>query len=89
MEFTDLLRLDEGEFLNDNLIGFYMNYAFDQSEKNSRILPDSVYMFNTFFYSALTVKRASKGIDYAAVARWTRQVDLFTHDYIVIPINEE
>ena len=27
VDFDDLLRLDDGEFLNDNLIDFYMKYV--------------------------------------------------------------
>ena len=29
-----------------------------------------------------------RGINYQAVAKWTRSVDLFSYDYVVVPINE-
>lgn len=40
-----------------------------------------VYSFNTFFYPKLM----SGG--HAALKRWTRRVDLFGHDFIMIPVH--
>ena len=41
----------------------------------------SVHVFNTFFYP----KVMSNG--HQGVRRWTKQVDLFTMDYIIIPVH--
>ena len=40
-----------------------------------------VYAFNTFFYP----KVMSGG--QASVKRWTRKVDIFSYDYILIPVH--
>lgn len=82
--FDDLMRLDEEEFLNDNLINFYMTYLF----KQSKVSPNKVHFFNTFFYNRLRQNTGREYINYEAVKRWTRD-DIFTHDYIVVPINEQ
>lgn len=82
--FEDLIRLDEEEFLNDNLINFYMTYLF----KESKVSPSKVHLFNTFFYNRLKQNTGREYINYEAVKRWTRD-DIFTHDYIVVPINED
>jgi sentrin-specific protease 7 len=48
-----------------------------------------VYFFNTHFYTKLTEKAGRNIINYQAVARWTSRVDIFSYDYIVVPINEK
>jgi len=40
-----------------------------------------VYSFNTFFYP----KVLSGG--HQAVRRWTKQVDLFSYDYVLVPVH--
>jgi sentrin-specific protease 7 len=87
VDFLDLERLDEGEFLNDQLIDFYLLYLFNLKPQ----LADKVYIFNTHFFSTLTrkVPGQKSAINYSAVARWTAKEDLFGYDYIVVPINQE
>ncbi|KAH8732064.1 hypothetical protein GQ44DRAFT_722217 [Phaeosphaeriaceae sp. PMI808] len=86
VNFDDLLRLDEEEFLNDNLIDFYMEYLFQQS----KIPRNKVFFFNTYFFTQLTNNAGSKLINYKAVERWTSKanIDIFSYDYIVVPINQ-
>ena len=89
VEWEDLERLDEGEFLNDNLVSFYMRYLEQEFTEKSPELAKSVYFFNSFFYDRLTTThKGQKGINYEGVQRWTRGVDLFAYDYVVVPINE-
>ncbi|MCJ1465777.1 hypothetical protein MMC07_004396 [Pseudocyphellaria aurata] len=89
VEWIDLERLDEGEFLNDNLIAFYLRFLQDQLEERSPELAKRVYFFNTFFFASLTnTPRGKKGINYEAVQKWTRSVNIFSYDYVVVPINE-
>ncbi|KAK4985701.1 hypothetical protein LTR50_005793 [Elasticomyces elasticus] len=84
VDFQDLERLDDGQFLNDNLISFYLRYL----EESAPQLKDRVYFFNTFFYTALTTtKKGTRGFNYEAVQRWTKSLDIFDYRYIVIPIN--
>ncbi|KAL9009424.1 MAG: hypothetical protein Q9173_005548, partial [Seirophora scorigena] len=89
VEWSDIERLDEGEFLNDNLVAFYLRYLEHQAEQSDPSLSRKVYVFNTFFYERLTdTKPRHKGINYDAVRKWTRGVDLFTYDFVVVPVNE-
>lgn len=89
VDFPDLERLDEGQFLNDNLIGFYLRFLENQLEEKRPDLAKKVYFFNTFFFASLTnTQERQKLINYEAVQKWTRSVDIFTYDYIVVPINE-
>ncbi|KAL8799282.1 MAG: hypothetical protein Q9182_006019 [Xanthomendoza sp. 2 TL-2023] len=89
VEWKDLERLDEGEFLNDSLIAFYLRYLEYQAEQTDPTLVRKVYMFNSFFYDKLTsTKAGNKGINYDAVERWTRGIDVFTYDFVVVPVNE-
>ena len=90
VEWSDLERLDEGEFLNDNLISFYLRYLEQRLEEERPELAKRVYFFNTFFFATLTsAHKGRKRFNYEGVQKWTRSVDLFTYDYIVVPINEQ
>lgn len=89
VEWSDLERLDEGQFLNDNLVAFYLRYLEHRAEQRDPSISRKVYTFNTFFYERLTdTKRGDRGINYEAVRKWTRGVDLFTYDFVVVPVNE-
>ena len=90
VEWSDLERLDEGEFLNDNLIGFYLRYLEQRLEEERPELAKRIYFFNTFFFATLTnAHKGKKRFNYEGVQKWTRSVDLFTYDYIIVPINEQ
>ena len=85
VQFDDLKLLDEGEWINDTLIEFYIKWLFDKFN------PDEgrVYAFGTHFYTSLTtLNKGQRSINYENVKRWTSKVDLFTYDYVIIPINE-
>ncbi|KAL8828764.1 MAG: hypothetical protein Q9191_002399 [Dirinaria sp. TL-2023a] len=89
VEWADLERLDDGEFLNDNLIAFYLRYLEQQLEEKKPHIAKRIYFFNTFFYTNLTKHgRSHRNISYELVEKWTRNVDIFTYDYVVVPINE-
>ena len=90
VEWSDLERLDEGEFLNDNLISFYLRYLEQRLEEERPELAKRVYFFNTFFFATLTsAHKGRKRFNYEGVQKWTRSIDLFTFDYIIVPINEQ
>lgn len=85
----DLERLRDGEFLNDNLIGFYARFLEHYLERNKPEVSKRVYFFNSYFYATLTSPvKGKRGVNYQGVSKWTRNVDLFSHDYVVVPINE-
>ncbi|RDL36391.1 uncharacterized protein BP5553_05743 [Venustampulla echinocandica] len=85
----DIERLDEGEFLNDSLINFYIRWLQHGLEKSRPDLAKRIYFQNSFFYERLTSSaKGRRGINYEAVQRWTAKVDLFEKDYIVVPVCE-
>ena len=89
VEWEDLERLDEGEFLNDNLISFYLRFLEHQLETERPDVARRVYFFNSFFYERLTaLQKGQKGINYEGVQKWTRTIDLFAYDVVIVPINE-
>uniref|UniRef100_A0A1B0AVD8 Ubiquitin-like protease family profile domain-containing protein n=1 Tax=Glossina palpalis gambiensis TaxID=67801 RepID=A0A1B0AVD8_9MUSC len=78
----DLRTLYGCNWLNDQIINFYMNLLIDRGERNnskSNGLP-SVYAMNTFFFPRLLQA------GYGGVRRWTRKVDIFTKDILPIPL---
>ncbi|EXJ76515.1 uncharacterized protein A1O5_01023 [Cladophialophora psammophila CBS 110553] len=87
--FEDLRRLNDDEFLNDNLISFFMRYLETHMEKSKPELYKRIHFFNTYFYEALSKTKGRKsGINYDAVSRWTKNINLFSRDFIVVPVNE-
>ncbi|XP_062871514.1 sentrin-specific protease 1 [Trichomycterus rosablanca] len=74
----DLQTLSNLNWLNDEVINFYMNMLVERSKKPQ--LP-SVYTFNTFFFPKL------RSSGYSAVRRWTKKVDIFSVQIILVPIH--
>ena len=60
------------------IINFYMNMLMERSKEKG--LP-SVHAFNTFFFTKL------KTAGYQAVKRWTKKVDVFSVDILLVPIH--
>lgn len=90
VEWTDLGRLDEGEFFNDTLIEFYLRYLQHQIETERPELAKKIHFFNTFFFKNLTHKgKGQRRSNYELVERWTHGDEIFTKDYVVVPINED
>lgn len=98
----DYMCLAQDQFLNDVIIDFYLKYlvhdilTYSQREKT--------HIFSTFFYKRLTTKpsKVNKSSNphewdssltpaqkrHARVKTWTKNVNIFDKDYIVVPINE-
>uniref|UniRef100_A0A671QRQ9 Sentrin-specific protease 1-like n=1 Tax=Sinocyclocheilus anshuiensis TaxID=1608454 RepID=A0A671QRQ9_9TELE len=74
----DLQTLNHLNWLNDEVINFYMNLLVERSKQPN--LP-SAYTFNTFFFPKL--RRSG----YSAVRRWTKKVDIFSVDIILVPVH--
>lgn len=85
VDADDIVRLDEGQFLNDNLISFYIRHLQVKLERETPDVLRKVHIFSTFFFAKL---RSKGRIDYDGVKSWTAKLDLFSHDYIVVPVNE-
>eukprot|EP00871_Galdieria_phlegrea_P001757 jgi/Galph1/2582/GphlegSOOS_G1256.1 len=81
----DLCLLFPGKWLNDEIINFYM---FLLQERNERLWKKfshpKCYFFSSFFFSKLMFRGA---YDFFAVRKWTRKLNLFEFDKIIIPIN--
>uniref|UniRef100_A0A0R3RGZ8 ULP_PROTEASE domain-containing protein n=1 Tax=Elaeophora elaphi TaxID=1147741 RepID=A0A0R3RGZ8_9BILA len=75
----DLLTLKGLDWLNDEVINFYMNLICERSQSDESL--PKVYAFSTFFYSTLSTK------GYASVRRWTRKIDIFTYELLLIPVH--
>jgi len=90
VDIDDIARLDEGQFLNDNLVMFYLYHLQYKLQNEFPDIFKRVYFHNSFFYERLTSnsKRNKRGINYEAVERWTAKVDLLSYDYIIVPVNE-
>lgn len=86
VDLSDIARLDEGEFLNDNLITFYIRYLQEQLEKNKPQDFKRIHFFNTFFFEKLRQTRGK--VNYEGVKSWTSRFDLFGLDYVAVPVNE-
>lgn len=79
---TDIERLDEGQFLNDEIISFYAKYLHKKLEARNEQVAKKVYIFSSFFWEKLR----SSGYD--GVKGWTTKIDVTSFDYIVVPINQ-
>uniref|UniRef100_A0A224Z0T5 Sentrin-specific protease 1 n=1 Tax=Rhipicephalus zambeziensis TaxID=60191 RepID=A0A224Z0T5_9ACAR len=75
---ADMHTLSDSQWLNDEVVNFYMNLLMQRSEKEGS---PRVYAFNTFFFPKL----AKNG--HAALKRWTRTVDLFSFDILLVPLH--
>ncbi|ETN36807.1 uncharacterized protein HMPREF1541_09085, partial [Cyphellophora europaea CBS 101466] len=89
VDFGSLERLDDDEFLNDTLIGFFLRYLQYQVEQTRPELMKKMHFFNSYFFDNLTKgARSRKDINYQSVSKWTKAVDLFTRDFVIVPMNE-
>lgn len=94
---SDFRCLAVDEFLNDVIIEFYLQYI-----RLEVLTPEQVektHIFNTFFYEALSgtptrnPKSSSYGMNPAQkrherVEKWTKNVNLFDKDFVIVPINQ-
>lgn len=91
----DLECLEHGEFLNDVIIDFYLKYLM--LEIFPKPFADRCHIFSSFFFKCLTRKENSSSDNpdistaerrHQSVKNWTRHVDIFTKDFIFVPVNE-
>ncbi|XP_037906163.1 sentrin-specific protease 1-like [Hermetia illucens] len=74
----DITTLLGNSWLNDQIINLNLNLLMERSEQGS--LP-KVYAMNTFFIPRLLE------IGYNGVSRWTRKIDIFSNDFILVPVH--
>ncbi|XP_029172337.1 LOW QUALITY PROTEIN: uncharacterized protein LOC114941496 [Nylanderia fulva] len=92
----DYLCLAEDQFLNDVIIDFYLKYLILEilSESDQR----RTHMFSSYFYKRLirphaqadesVVPMTPAAKRHARVQKWTKNVNIFEKDFIIIPINK-
>ncbi|KAI8328623.1 hypothetical protein BC941DRAFT_444516 [Chlamydoabsidia padenii] len=79
VEFKDIYKLYPETWLNDEIINFYMVLLMDRTNNKSSL--PTIHCFNTFFCSTL------RDQGYDKVKRWTKKVDIFSKDLLLVPIN--
>lgn len=94
----DYMCLATDQYLNDVIIDFYLKYVF--LEKMSPEQRSKTHIFSSFFYKRLTATSARQRLiekdlkmtpaqkRHNRVKSWTKNVNLFDKEFIVIPINE-
>ncbi|XP_035304610.1 sentrin-specific protease 2-like [Cricetulus griseus] len=76
----DIQTLENGQWLNDEIINFYMNLLVERNENQGY---PALHVFSTFFYPKL------KHGGYSSVKRWTRGMDLFEKEIVLVPIHRK
>nr|XP_020504944.1 sentrin-specific protease 3-like [Labrus bergylta] len=76
LTMDDLGTLYGQNWLNDQIMNMYGDLVMDS-------VPEKVHFFNSFFYDKLRTK------GYEGVKRWTKNVDIFQKDLLLIPIHLE
>ncbi|KAL6063402.1 cysteine-type peptidase [Balamuthia mandrillaris] len=80
---ADVARLEPMELLNDNIIEFYLKHL-QLNSRSSVNIADQCYFYNTFFWPKLN----TCGRDKEKILKWTKNVDIFSKRFLIIPINE-
>jgi len=91
----DYLCLEPEQFLNDVIIDFYLKYLQVGLFSNSPLMAKT-YTFSIYFYNRLTMNTNTKSkaaipradIMHSNVKKWTKNVNIFEKDFIVVPIND-
>ncbi|XP_061104677.1 sentrin-specific protease 3a [Conger conger] len=76
LTMDDLSTLYGQNWLNDQVMNMYGDLVMDS-------VPEKVHFFNSFFYDKLRTK------GYDGVKRWTKNVDIFQKELLLIPIHLE
>lgn len=76
LTMDDLGTLYGQNWLNDQVMNMYGDLVMDS-------VPEKVHFFNSFFYDKLRTK------GYEGVKRWTKNVDIFQKELLLIPIHLE
>ncbi|KAM9766890.1 sentrin-specific protease 7-like [Menidia menidia] len=92
----DLACLETGEFLNDVIIDFYLKYLLLEGAAGP--VAQRSHVFSSFFFRQLSRRRApgedppsvpDRLVRHRRVKNWTRNQDIFTKDFLFVPVNRE
>lgn len=86
-------RLKQKKYLNDSLIDFYIKFLeTEMNEKPSQIRLTAKF-FSSFFFGILRREKKDvlgrndgSSVDYNSVKNWTKEVDVFSTDFVIVPI---
>ncbi|SCU97749.1 LADA_0H08042g1_1 [Lachancea dasiensis] len=81
----DFKCLYNHDWINDSILDFFIKYWAEASIKKQIISRNQIHVLSSFFYTKLVSNTDSY---YENVRKWVRDTDLFTKDYVVMPINE-
>jgi len=91
----DYLCLEPEQFLNDVIIDFYLKYLqaglFSNNPLMAKTYTFSIYFYNRLIMNTNTNSKAAMSradIMHSNVKKWTKNVNIFEKDFIVIPIND-
>lgn len=94
---NDIKGLGYSQFLNDQIIDFWL--AVIQMEMLSAEDKQKTFVFDSFFYKKLTEKIKRRNEEdgnmtagerrHARVKKRTKNVDIFSKDFLIVPINEK
>lgn len=68
------------QWLNDQVVNFYMDLLAERSRNNASL--PKVHAMKSFFMTCLLQN------GYSGVKRWTKKVDIFGMDIILVPVNK-
>ncbi|XP_063964493.1 sentrin-specific protease 1-like [Lytechinus pictus] len=74
----DMQTLAGLNWLNDEIMNFYFEMLMSRSKGEDY---PSIHSFNTFFYPKLI------NSGYSSLRRWTKRVDVFTKDLLLVPVH--
>lgn len=92
IRIADIKSLDDGMYLNDVIIDFYLKYL--QVEKLSKHNQRRTHVFGTFFFTVynkdvdLESNVSIESQRHGFVRKWTKNVNILEKDFIFIPINQ-
>jgi sentrin-specific protease 7 len=87
----DVERLDDGQFLNDSLIDFWCRFIEERMARYGLAHRSRLHIFSSFFFAKLVQQGISQDDRLADALKWTQtqKVDIFSKDYVFIPICEK
>lgn len=89
--YNDFKTLYNNDWINDTLIDFFIAYDIDRAENKLHLIHgNEVYAFNSFFFTKLMSKAPGQETPdyYGNIRRWIAKIDLMSHKYVIIPVNE-
>jgi len=93
----DYRSLGHNEYLNDNIINFYLTYLHQHLPDKQR---DQIHIYSSHFYSRLKGRGKEKGKQgdkkttyaeqcYDRVKSWTKKMDIFSKKMLIFPICDD